>query len=264
MKKEIKENNSKPIYKKWWFWVLIILFIGILSPDNNTNSTTTDNTSQVSAQKEYVSEYNQEENKSIEANKEVIQVEESTPSAEETNVSTSKYVVKTDDVMNGLKTEVIGEYAYTEVKKSELTNEVLFDIYKKEIENKNYNWFTIKFEDGTGIVFGGCLSYGEYGNIGQDGCTVGESRSIMPTYDADGNINGFELYKYMYEKLGLSDEEIRTIGKEWTDATTHFEDIDEMNDNIDNVESKYMNKYSISEDEARELLENCEYWNLYN
>lgn len=86
----------------------------------------------------------------------------------------------------------------------------------------------------------------------------------MPTCDSVGSINGFELYEYMYEKLGLSDEEIRTIGKEWTDAITDFESIDEMNDNIDNVESKYMNKYNISEDEARELLENCEYWNLYN
>ena len=23
---QINENNVKPIYKKWWFWVLLILF----------------------------------------------------------------------------------------------------------------------------------------------------------------------------------------------------------------------------------------------
>lgn len=32
------EKQKKPIYKKWWFWVLIVLFIPILNPNKKQSS----------------------------------------------------------------------------------------------------------------------------------------------------------------------------------------------------------------------------------
>lgn len=138
MKKEIKGNN-KPIYKKWWFWVLIILFVGILSPKNNTNSINTDNTSQVSYQNENVSESKQEENESSETNKEVIQVEESTPIAEEksekvigkdfSEISTEKPKKVNDDVTGNWRRMDIIEQADME--------EYAVDYYNRNFESDN-------------------------------------------------------------------------------------------------------------------------------
>ena len=138
MKKEIKGNN-KPIYKKWWFCVLIILFIGILLPKDDTNSINTDNTSEVSAQNENVSESKQEENESSETDKEVIQVEESTPIVEEKNenivgkdfskISTEKPKKVNDDVTGNWRRMDIIEQADME--------EYAVDYYNRNFESDN-------------------------------------------------------------------------------------------------------------------------------
>ena len=31
-------KNKKPIYKKWWFWVLLVLFIALVSPSNESEN----------------------------------------------------------------------------------------------------------------------------------------------------------------------------------------------------------------------------------
>ena len=104
------------------------------------------------------------------------------------------YVVKTENVMNGFKTEVIGKYGYVEIKKAELTNDMLTHIYHKEVEDSNFNWFTIRFEDGTGVQFRGSTMYPIYGQLDEEDCVIEETLSIMPTFsDSDGSVNGFEL-----------------------------------------------------------------------
>lgn len=35
--KQTKNNIKKPIYKKWWFWLLVILFIGLIAPGEKTD-----------------------------------------------------------------------------------------------------------------------------------------------------------------------------------------------------------------------------------
>lgn len=39
---QAKVPVKKPIYKKWWFWLLIILFIGIIAPKENSNQNNND------------------------------------------------------------------------------------------------------------------------------------------------------------------------------------------------------------------------------
>lgn len=37
MKKESEKKVKKPIYKRWWFWLLVVLLVGSFAPDNKSN-----------------------------------------------------------------------------------------------------------------------------------------------------------------------------------------------------------------------------------
>lgn len=106
--------------------------------------------------------------------------------------STYGYVVKTADIMNGFKTEVIGKYGYTEINKSEITSDMMVHIYREEVGKRKYNWFTIRFEDGTGIQFQGFTMYPIYGQLDEEDCVIGETLSIMPTFSNEV-LSGFKL-----------------------------------------------------------------------
>lgn len=106
--------------------------------------------------------------------------------------STYGYVVKTANVMNGIKTEVIGEYGYIEINKSELTSDMMVHIYREEIEKDKYNWFTVRFEDGTGVQFIGSTMLAVYGKLDEEDCVEQDDYLIMPTFSNEV-LSGFKL-----------------------------------------------------------------------
>lgn len=77
--------------------------------------------------------------------------------------------VHTRPVMNGLKTEQIGTWAYIETTKefmAGVTGQQLHD-YLSELSAEEYNWFNVFFEDGTGLwTFSPVLI--EYGQADRD------------------------------------------------------------------------------------------------
>ena len=81
--------------------------------------------------------------------------------------------VKTEDVKSG-NGDVIGERAYVSTLKSklaEITAENLMEFADTVVYESGYYWFTIKCDDGTGIMFAGCdtlfPSYGVLDDVGR-------------------------------------------------------------------------------------------------
>lgn len=77
-------------------------------------------------------------------------------------------------VMNGTKTERIGSYGRIIMSKDDmksLTSEQVFSFAQDVIcsFSGEYNWFTIKMNDGTGMVFSACGLSFDYGVLGLDG-----------------------------------------------------------------------------------------------
>lgn len=124
MKKKIKGNN-KPIYKKWWVWVIIVLIIGIISPKNNNDSNNTDGESTIAVQ-EQISETKPEESAEVETSTEIE------PEEKEVlfNVDWDKCIEETKECF-------IGNSFYDYVK----------DIYIKVDEDQNKITFTSELLD---------------------------------------------------------------------------------------------------------------------
>ena len=81
--------------------------------------------------------------------------------------------IKINTVMNGLGTKPIGTRAELTVDKDSVKNlsDQDFDSFiETEIAGKEYNWFTIMFNDGTGIIFTGCdTTLPVYGKVDKEG-----------------------------------------------------------------------------------------------
>ncbi len=82
--------------------------------------------------------------------------------------------IQTENVWTGDKSKIIGARAFIQISKSEMENitpEQYIEFAKSKIDGSGYNWFTIMFEDGTGIVFAGCYTpLADYGNLDSEGC----------------------------------------------------------------------------------------------
>ena len=80
--------------------------------------------------------------------------------------------VKTEDVKSG-SGDVIGQRAYISVLKSQLsdlTAENFAEFAETAVKDSRYNYFTIKCDDGTGIVFDGSdVTVPIYGTLDDDG-----------------------------------------------------------------------------------------------
>jgi len=80
--------------------------------------------------------------------------------------------VKTEDVKSG-SGDVIGQRAYISVLKSQLsdlTAENFAEFAESVVKDSGYNYFTIKCDDGTGIVFDGSdVTVPVYGTLDGDG-----------------------------------------------------------------------------------------------
>ena len=78
-------------------------------------------------------------------------------------------------VINGSGTERIGTYAYIEIDKETMkkacSENDYIEFLNERVNDSGYNWFTIAFEDNTGIQFAGSIIYyGTYGKLDDDYC----------------------------------------------------------------------------------------------
>ena len=78
-------------------------------------------------------------------------------------------------VINGSGTERIGTYAYIEIDKETMkkacSENDYIEFLNDRVNDSGYNWFTIAFEDHTGIQFAGSIIYyGTYGTLDDDYC----------------------------------------------------------------------------------------------
>lgn len=122
----VMEKVKKPIYKKWWFWVLIIILftkvMAMTTPDSKEG---------------------------IDSNQFSIYkiVEDDVKNGFDTEVIGKRGYIETD-----LKFEDID---YIQLK----------SFYEKNIKDREYNWFTIFLKNDEGLVFHGgndmAISYGE-------------------------------------------------------------------------------------------------------
>lgn len=93
-------------------------------------------------------------------------------------------------VMNGTKTERIGTYAYIitdkELLKKTCSEADYIEFLNKRVKDSGYNWFTIVFEDNTGIQYGGSYIYqGTYGKLDKDRCIT---KAIGDVFLEDGKV----------------------------------------------------------------------------
>ncbi|WP_294825586.1 hypothetical protein [uncultured Gemmiger sp.] len=110
--KAVQKKAKKPIFKKWWFWLVIIIviveaFVPNKGSDKNDSSTV-----------------------------------ESQPV--ESHIYDNAQV---KDVINGSRTEKIGEYSIIEVNSEEVTDEALTDWYFNYVVPNDYNWCMILYTD---------------------------------------------------------------------------------------------------------------------
>lgn len=98
--------------------------------------------------------------------------------------------IKTADILNGSGNTSIGTRAYVNTSKSSLrsaTEEQFAEFAREKVEGADYNWFSIICEDGTGIVFSGCIiEICEYGKINDNG-TIDELVGHIKV-SADGSV----------------------------------------------------------------------------
>lgn len=91
------------------------------------------------------------------------------------------------DVTNGTGTEKIGEWAEVKISKEVLKSidpTQFSEFCKSRVKDSGYNWYTVSFEDGTGIQFAGSVSYvATYGTLDSDGCIVESKGTIMVQED---------------------------------------------------------------------------------
>jgi hypothetical protein len=105
--KATKSNGKKPIFKKWWFWVIIVVVLSAIFGNMGSN----------------------DENK---------------PEQAESHIYDNAQV---KDVMNGSRTEKIGEYSIIEISSEEVTDEALTDWYFNYVAKNDFNWCMILYTD---------------------------------------------------------------------------------------------------------------------
>lgn len=98
-------------------------------------------------------------------------------------------------VMNGTKTERIGSYGRIIMSKDDMKALTSGQFFKYAEEfvcsfQGTYNWFTIKFNDGTGIIFPGCFLSFDYGELNE----YGEVENRLGAGFMNASADGFDYY----------------------------------------------------------------------
>lgn len=106
--------------------------------------------------------------------------------------------LKETPVMNGVNTERIGTSAHIEMEKDTMRNQVtgndLYEFSKKIVEQGEYNWVSINFEDGTGLFFHGNTSFvANYCEIKEDGTASTTIYVYARTEDSFQSLDSIEV-----------------------------------------------------------------------
>lgn len=100
-----------------------------------------------------------------------------------------------------------GQRGVTTVDPLALTDELLHEFFHEHIDGANFNFFTIDFEDGTGLVFPSSRNWFSHATLSSDGAMYGGvdggslsgsiyyDHIIYSTFDAEGYGNGiYEVF----------------------------------------------------------------------
>ena len=104
--------------------------------------------------------------------------------------------VKIGDVMNGTKTEKLGEYAYIEVPldtMKDVTMEQYDEFCNKKVQDSGYKWVTIDFKNGTGLQFQGSTpAVSTYGTLDREECIEEQYGIVMMKEEHTYEYSAFE------------------------------------------------------------------------
>ena len=141
-------KEKKPLTKRWWFWTAaVVLVLGIIGNISNA----------------------------------VNGGEEAPPTLSSSFVSSQPEAnpflqpeTQAADVMNGFRTEKLGQWACIHMEKAEAKaagEDAFSEFAKTNVQGSGYNWWSVIFEDGTGICFTGSHTYvSTYGRLDDEGC----------------------------------------------------------------------------------------------
>lgn len=177
--KENKEFKAKkPIFKRWWFWLIVVLVVcGVASGGGTDASTPAEgnsgvisnvDTSQVEPSSESTTPPESAGNELATSQEPADSEPVDTQEPDSNNPLISANMVEIP-VMNGTQTERIGTAANIISDKSLITEANLVEFAAKRVDGAEYNWVTIKFPDDTGIVFPASnSSVGAYAQLADD------------------------------------------------------------------------------------------------
>lgn len=206
----IRKIKKKPKKKLYSFGLLASFILFILSFVLFGTSTTTENTNETKTITTLEEENISENNNDI-SEKDDSEKKQSQKSTDEKSVKTNdvkqpdielNYLkqLKTRDnpVMNGIGTEKIGTYGFVVADKKltqEITEEDYLEFCNDCVRNSNYNWFTLDFNDGTGIVFSGAIpETGTYGTLDETRCI--DEVILYISINSDNTISCIEPSEY--------------------------------------------------------------------
>lgn len=142
------------------------------------------------------------------------EVDGATPGIHHTEVEQSDNNTLNDDityydVLNGSKTEVIGQRGVVSLDKtfltSQVTEEQFIEYVSAVVKDSGCNWFTIDFGDGTGIVFvGSMIEFFDYGTLDD----IGRADKIYCTAYLRG-----DHYTYIVDPWQNDGEEAASLQK---------------------------------------------------
>lgn len=192
--KEKIMNRKRSKKKSIGISLAVIVILGIIGSVNGEEVETA-NTPNVTESTEAVFEL---------AEQEIYTTEPETPQEAKTELEEAKTEsdnplmnakIQIADVMNGTKSEKLGEWAEIQISKAvleEITQEQFSEFCNDIVNESGYNWFTISCEDGTGIQFAGSIPYvSTYGSLDNEGCIAESMGTIMVQEDG----------KYIYTEV---------------------------------------------------------------
>ena len=116
-----KEKTGKsPFWKKWWFWAIIVVVIivgGMLPNEPQEDSPAVATAGPTETEK--------------------TELVNNTRDAEMQHLYDNAIV---KDVMNGFRSEKIGEYSIATIKSDQVTQDILEDWYFNYVEKNDFNW----------------------------------------------------------------------------------------------------------------------------
>lgn len=199
-----KKSERKPMKKKTKIILIVVavLFVlGLIMPESEKTAVDTQDTSAGSTEMAMETKDTATEAAETAMTETVSQEVQVAPEKQESNGTQEATgnplldaELMVEDVMNGSRTEKIGEYAYVTVSRETmkaLTMEQYADFCENVVSGSGYNWVTIDFGDGYGIQFQGSIpQVATYGSLDTDRCISEQEAIIMQTdegYEFIGN-----------------------------------------------------------------------------